>query len=490
MQICDCISVFQNDIPNQRTEKDPVRDTSNTSNTSSPTPGRSIFISSSIDILASSRRILHIMDAVGDSTQSKDAEKQEDAEEPLSSAMSSGTEAALEPEQISASEEFETSLKRLISQHTTVALGDPSKKERSATWMMKSLLGMIHLLQDEVDKLGKSFEQGHALPPRAEPKLLQADQRYLVLHRVFCDKADHCHNKVVYEDKPAFDNDRGWGFDQFLRGNVPIFSVGTLLSQRPTVHFVVFKEYSCSSGNLVAWQEPSQELRGPDHISARRERICIVSRTLHEALVKVARFQPYSRVPSLANAKEMDAPYPFLFYHQEALRDLAGADATYQESLEVLLAYLSENYEGDYSEAREMFSRGMVSSRHLGKLFQPGRLVVAGRRPKSTSPVIAGVATHCELSAEGGVSLEGWRWSYNGTRLERVHWSACIDAISEEPSLISDLAICPLEFAPAAVVKVLETRGRKFWDMRYHKYCARTDVHNRVRLMTTYGIPR
>jgi hypothetical protein len=364
-------------------------------------------------------------------------------------------------------QDFAASLQLLVSQQLESNATDTAQ---STSRVMKSLLDAIHVLQDQVDALGKSLKEDESLPSSG-PQTRQQPP-FVTLHRVFCDKADHCHNKVVYEDQPAYDDDCGWGFDEILKGTIPIFNVGTYLSQRPSIHFVIFKEYACAVGHFDPKPDEHQATRDVGSISEKAERMWIVSRLLRDAIRKVAKFEPYSEFPLLANVKEMDAPYDFFFHHYQRLVELAETDQTYEQALAALLSFLKQNYGAEYAGAKNMFNKGCVSAIHLSKLFQPGGIVV-GCYPR-TGGMKAGILSDCIPTKVGGVRLRGWRWGYDGTRLFRIVWGATIDAfvLPVEESPITDLAIYPLEFTPDWVIKHIEARGRKFWYMRIQRYAS------------------
>jgi hypothetical protein len=159
-------------------------------------------------------------------------------------------------------QDFATSLQLLVSQHLETNAND---SPQSTSRVMKSLIDAIHVLQDQVDALGKGLKEDKSQPA---PELQSRQQRqFIILHRVFCNKAEHCHNKVVYQDQPTYDNNSGWGFDEILKGSIPIFNMGTYLSQRLDVHFVVFKEHTCAVSHLGARQDNHQETSDTGSIS-------------------------------------------------------------------------------------------------------------------------------------------------------------------------------------------------------------------------------
>ncbi|OAA41806.1 ATPase, AAA-type, core [Metarhizium rileyi] len=332
---------------------------------------------------------------------------------------------------------------------------------------MKSLLEAIHALQDQVDILGKSLKEVIPQPSPKPPPSQQA--QYIVLHQVFCDQSDHCHNKAVYEDAPRYDVGSGWGFNDILKGQVPIFNVGTYLSQRSAIHFVVFKEYSCVADNL---KTKEREIHSAESISERQERLWLVSRPLREATRMVAKFKPGNQSAMLANIEQMDAPYNFFFHHHQRFSELATAEravagSSYRDGLESLLSFLDHNYGAEYKGAKAMFDQGRVSTVHLNKLFRPGQIVVATHQ--KTGQLRAGILDDCRLTITGGVVLRGWSWNYDGKQLRRATWSGAIDAIAKNCPII-DLAIYPLDFASDETKAALEDRGARFWRARHGQY--------------------
>jgi hypothetical protein len=121
----------------------------------------------------------------------------------------------------------------------------------------------------------------------------------------------------IYEDEPR-QAEAAEGQTNPLEGKVRIRNLIQYLSVRPHVCFIVAKQYNCdgsdtdipmvsSPGNLV--KEKSDIIR-------------MSSEILHEAIKKVAKFEPNGLPHRDLGPRVMWAPYLFLFHHRAALKSL------------------------------------------------------------------------------------------------------------------------------------------------------------------------
>ncbi len=361
--------------------------------------------------------------------------------------------------------DFPTSLARLISEHLSAA---PANTSESTSRVMASLLDTIHTLQSQVDSLGLKLKTDRT---QLEDDLPQGrSPHFRVLHRVFCDKIDHCHNKVVYKDQPRFERDIGWGTDEVLRGSEPIYNVQTYLGQTPALHFVVFKEYMCSHDHEGKDNSEQKRTYETDTISHRKERMRILSPYLQKTLLNAAHPDSRGSMKPTINVCEMDAPYDFLFHHHQTLISMAKEDNTSQAILEPLLTFLADNYVAEFNEAKEQFNQGLTSTMNLGKLFHPNQIIIA--RNSRTGAIRGGIISRCQSLESGGIFVGGWSWKYDGFDLTRTQWTGFMPALPVEPIPILDLAIYPFEFATGGEKQRLEQRGNKFWSMREQTYAS------------------
>jgi hypothetical protein len=370
-------------------------------------------------------------------------------------------------------QDFTTSLDDLVEQH----LKAESKDESSRSRLIASLLEVVHTLQGRIDTLGLALkEDKQQIESSTTQETASTPTGYQVLHRVFCDSQDHCHNGVVYEDEPQISNNLGWGVEEVLRGNQPIFNVETYLSQRSGIHFIVFKEYVCGTGQSLHMKPDSgNDNENIQTISERKERLWVITRSLHDALVEVIGADPYNTIALAVNVYEMDAPYTPLFHHQEELHRTAEAhpNLAYKAAVAALVSFIEQHYRAEYDEAQQMFQKGLVSLLHLDKLFKPNDIVVARKADKRS--IRAGVLTNYYWYQSGFITLRGWCWGNDGVRLVRVPW---ISTVWVPPNLdypdgrpITDLTVYPLQYAPISEQEQLRKRGNKYWNAKNRYYC-------------------
>jgi hypothetical protein len=73
----------------------------------------------------------------------------------------------------------------------------------------------------------------------------------------------------------------------------------------------------------------------------------------------------------------MAAPYPFLYHHRAILKEYEKkATGLMKQHLLVLLEFLQSEYSAEYLEADGEFSKGIVTDKHIEKLFRPNEIVV------------------------------------------------------------------------------------------------------------------
>ncbi|KAK5265291.1 hypothetical protein LTR96_009193 [Exophiala xenobiotica] len=147
---------------------------------------------------------------------------------------------------------------------------------------------------------------------------------------------------------------------------------------------------------------------------------------------------------------------------------MAEESSPNKEIQDPLLTFLANNYQAEYDDARKIFSQGLVSSLHLGKLFRPNQIIIA--RNAETQAVRGGVLSLCTSLETGDILLRGWGWKYDGAQLTRTHWKGYVGALSDEPSPILDLTIYPLDFATEEQKEFLALRGKQFWNTRGQTY--------------------
>jgi hypothetical protein len=353
---------------------------------------------------------------------------------------------------------------------------------RNAPKFLAYLLDTIQMLENQVRFLSarKNNESADGDPESEQEE--QTDPRLQVLHRVYCTAAYHNHDRMIYEDEPTFDNDAGnevnYGYknDKLLVGKIGIYNIEQYLSRHPDICFIIFKEYNCHIDLKPQRERQKHSYNPSSRVSDRAERMRIVSPLLTKAMSKVAQFGPDEQTYSWDDAKEMDAPYNLLFHHRRQLTALAEDSMTYKDVVNPLLKFLAENYENEYLLAESLFEKGLVTAFHIGRLFKPNQMVIT--RHHQTGFLEAYVLSKLPTKERDKLLFYGWSWDYNGSDLSRKQWTGNIDSLPDEEFPISELPIHPVEFALPGDIEKLESRGKKFWDMREQYFSCYTGWDN------------
>ncbi|KAK8007838.1 hypothetical protein PG989_001828 [Apiospora arundinis] len=292
--------------------------------------------------------------------------------------------------------------------------------------------------------------------------------RSQVLHRVVCSVSWHAHRILMFTDEPkhspeASEENKG------LCGNSPVPDVGYYLQQHQEVVFIIVKDHECVQ---ITQTRRNEHLLDEIKLSERRETMQITSAALHEALKRVAEYEPYSR--NMEDRRgwvigEMEAPYIFLFHHYQKLHDLVQDNDSYRPTLGPLLQFLEQNYAEEYRSAVELFQRGFVTAYHSTKLYKPFEVLVARKKDDRTlrARVLKRLPERMSVEQNKGWKLECWSWSYNGQEAKRHTTSEYIDAFEAEEVPINKLGIYPLKYAKPEDIEMLRESGRRFWSIRH-----------------------
>ena len=171
-----------------------------------------------------------------------------------------------------------------------------------------------------------------------------------------------------------------------MEGTRPIYNLNSCLTAEDDVGFIILREFYCADGALDPSQAPASRVW--------YENICIKSSVLRSALNATAccyinnglerknsenlllhQARGFANNASLAAERELYTPHLFLYHHRCRLREYAANHSDALSHVEALLIYASETYGENYEEADKLFSKGVVTRRHLNKLFAPNELI-------------------------------------------------------------------------------------------------------------------
>jgi hypothetical protein len=138
------------------------------------------------------------------------------------------------------------------------------------------------------------------------------------------------------------------------------------------------------------------------------ERIEIRSNHLRDALSSVG--------IEGSSIKQMEAPYLEIFHRLSKLSSpITDINVKQKDALQTLLYYLQESWLDDFIEANALFAKGLVSLRHLSKLFVPGEVVVLSDTEKPMGYCLDSCTALQD--ADMGMSslgLKCWSWNFDG----------------------------------------------------------------------------
>ncbi|KAH8655432.1 hypothetical protein BX600DRAFT_469621 [Xylariales sp. PMI_506] len=353
------------------------------------------------------------------------------------------------------------------------------------------LLDLVHKQQSRISYLasGKNSISYETLAKKEIAPHDDGKPHYLILHRVFCDVDFHKHNATVFADLPTVNTETSGLLqgEELLSGNNLIPDISEHVRKFPNCQFIVINEHICvtfnsiirtpSSSRTKTWQGDFD--KQTSKISARKERIRIISPLLQKMIADMAVFKPDTIEfdDPVEDSPEMDAPYRFIFHHHRQLRETCANQGPLGSGLTLLLDYVMENYETDYLEAEEMFGRGFVSEKHIEKLFTPNQIVVDSQ----TKDLVFGVMLdEWPVRDMAVLRLSGWTWRYDGRELLRRRWFGALEVNFPDEVAIDFLSIHPVQHAKSEVAEMLRARGEKYWSMKMQKLVSYTgwDQHH------------
>ena len=264
-----------------------------------------------------------------------------------------------------------------------------------------------------------------------------------------------------------------------MEGTRPIYDLDSCLSAEDDVAFIIVRETYCSEGALSLSQAPlsgvwhenillkSPHLRSPLTSTA----CCYISNAWEAQWDRNSQRggTGVTKDDLLVNTREVDSPHLFLYHHRARLRKYAASHPDALSHVSALLEYASRVYGGDYQEADELFSKGLVTRRHLVKLFAPNELVFTYTDGQPTAYVLR---KWPEIMRDGHLQLNCWSWKPNGSTFLRNKRNLSVFApqFDDEELEIRRLSVLPLACETPEVRTHLELRGRKHWSLRLQSY--------------------
>ncbi|CZR64932.1 uncharacterized protein PAC_14832 [Phialocephala subalpina] len=239
--------------------------------------------------------------------------------------------------------------------------------------------------------------------------LYEAEPEFLLVHKVeWIQNTNHNHHPrtAYFLDPPRlFADDKA----SALRGTIPIFEIEDHLGDNEHISIVVYKSYDCETYH--------QHLTNKDAF----ERIKLSSSGVHG----VTALQPYlftlkeDAAPASCRINmstkdfwHLEAPYLHLYHFRGFIKDnvLKLSSILQQQHVNVLLKYIDEAFGEDYADAVTLFAKGLVSEKHLSKLFGPDEIVVTIKDGQLLAYVSAGLIQAGRSSLE----MSCLSWGFDG----------------------------------------------------------------------------
>ncbi|MCJ1268457.1 hypothetical protein MMC22_008345 [Lobaria immixta] len=206
--------------------------------------------------------------------------------------------------------------------------------------------------------------------------------------------------------------------------------------------------------------------------------------------------------PNFDATREIAAPYMFMYYclpllgdHKHHLTPLEN------DLLSKLIDSIFASHGKEYTDAKSLSAKGLVSKRLLKYLIRPGDILIdnQGSVPR------AFMATSWAMEVQGaqsfedddyfmrrsrkdgskqGLSLQGlnlktyswevsaWKWAFDGSFRKKEQTITIRHSVVDEDDVfeINSLEYFPLQYGKDELREVLERRGRTFWKCRFKNF--------------------
>lgn len=381
---------------------------------------------------------------------------------------------------------------------TTAILNDSSVTNNDA-WGGKRKRKANASLADGWPKRAKADTN----PPAALP-ITQKDDTYAskftkTIYMIHCKSGiSEYHKATAYKDRPFFPTHRDKYYNSDMvhaNGLTPIYDlVSYFKEEENNTAITVVRHVRCEE-NQQLQHDPRQLLKW-------YESVAVSSPVVRQALSHVAQchYQGNNDVSTRNKATDelfgqltLSPPKLFLFHHQELLADYIKDHPDALEHVSALLHFCEKKYGSDFKEARSLFDKGLVSQKHLEKLYRPNDIVISHQTAVPTAYVLSDWPV---TLVNGTVKLSCWNWRNNGSGWHRNACDLYVPTIPlSTPMAVKVLEICPASFVSQDTWDMLETRGVKVWNMKDRSYVAYTgydaqgeDFYPESRFMIDYAV--
>lgn len=360
--------------------------------------------------------------------------------------------------------------------------------------LLKRTLDNDDLIYEELES-----ERNAATRPRHPPehhgvkrqrKAHEEQYGVLVVHRVHCSSTGRheTHSSLShFIDAPRLK--RGDSKVTPLGGEQEIEDLEKYLEDRG-VSFFIYKDYDCDDYHDTVDDQFVRFLPreiDPRVFQSKRDYFYILpedgpttrsgseSLSINSSVLKNAMTQTLEEDSGLLkeweNKGSLVYPYPFFFHHHHHTVRETAAKKLQPGSRELVFSLVDRIEEycyGEYEAARSLFSQGVVTKQHLGKVFRLSDIVITFNDNEPSAFVIDDIA---ERST--GLLLKAWSYVFDGNLMKRtvileVDWPTNRTNDTELP--ISSLSAYPLRYDEFGATKTLRDRGTEFWNCRKRRF--------------------
>ncbi|KAI1752740.1 P-loop containing nucleoside triphosphate hydrolase protein [Xylaria castorea] len=303
----------------------------------------------------------------------------------------------------------------------------------------------------------------------------------LIVHSVNCIKTPghEAHlERALYLDRPRlFKGDSG---ASTLRGRLPIHSVEGYVDNHEDIGLMIVKTYDCV-GYHNHIKEAFVRLPRPNHppipddirpyfnvlrdtcsFAVARDEAIAPFESLERVLKQLAQLDPVLS-DCYANLKP---PYLQVYHTRARIKELARdkLDESRAALVFLLLDYVVESFGPEYQEAEALFSKGLVTKKHLAKLYGPNEVLVTVEEDEP----VGYLSKKCPVQAGGPFTLSCYKWTFDGQfRKEETMLTVAWPSDGRGPIRITSLNAYPLRYDPTEQLEMtLRNRGTMFWACR------------------------
>jgi hypothetical protein len=296
-----------------------------------------------------------------------------------------------------------------------------------------------------------------------------------LLYTITCDERNAGNHPVpAFRDAPIESRNSRLSARAHFNGKVELFDLEAYMEDETDgVAFVVIRTVECSEASVVKARAGSP-LRWTEDIYMKS----IISKNAMKQIA-TSYFQPVPKEDQFphhlsprASTENIRAPFEqnritpadlFLFHHRHLLRTHALEHSESKLHINALLDYVDNRFGMEFTEAENLFERGLVAQEHILNLFKPNELIISGTYGRPAAFVLH---EWPKLGGDGWVTLSCWSFQTDGSGFARKQSILSIPPIASKTMKIHDLVAYPFHLATPEIRDMIRSRGEKQWELR------------------------